>query len=234
MKIASDVITADYTDSDESVLDQHYKKLKCKITPLDKKSKDWKVITDYVANTNQGSYQKLTPLDIYCIDRDEETKRYNKKIGNDMLLWHGSGTANYVGILSQGLRIAPPEAPVSGYAFGKGIYFADMVAKSAPYCRVGWGGTNVGCLLLVQVACGKFNELNGPNCNAASLLKGKNTTKGMGRTAPPPKSYIKHNNWTVPIGKPQQYSDYWIGHNEYIVYNVNQAKMRYLIRMKFN
>ena len=36
--------------------------------------------------------------------------------------------------LIQGLRIAPPEAPVTGYMFGKGIYFADMVSKSANYC----------------------------------------------------------------------------------------------------
>ena len=27
----------------------------------------------------------------------------------------------------QGLRIAPPEAPVTGYMFDKGVYFADMV-----------------------------------------------------------------------------------------------------------
>ena len=32
-----------------------------------------------------------------------------------MLLWHGSRLSNWVGILSQGLRIAPPEAPVTGY-----------------------------------------------------------------------------------------------------------------------
>ena len=31
------------------------------------------------------------------------------------LLWHGSRLSNWVGILSQGLRIAPPEAPVTGY-----------------------------------------------------------------------------------------------------------------------
>jgi poly [ADP-ribose] polymerase len=51
-----------------------------------------------------------------------------------MLLWHGSRLTNFVGILSQGLRIAPPEAPVTGYMFGKGVYFADMVTKSANYC----------------------------------------------------------------------------------------------------
>jgi Poly(ADP-ribose) polymerase catalytic domain len=53
-----------------------------------------------------------------------------------MLLWHGSRSSNFAGILSQGLRIAPPEAPVTGYMFGKGIYFADMVSKSANYCQV--------------------------------------------------------------------------------------------------
>lgn len=32
-----------------------------------------------------------------------------------MLLWHGSRLSNWVGILSHGLRIAPPEAPITGY-----------------------------------------------------------------------------------------------------------------------
>lgn len=49
-----------------------------------------------------------------------------------------------------GLRIAPPEAPVSGYMFGKGVYFADMFSKSANYCcssRV----ASAGVLLLCEV-----------------------------------------------------------------------------------
>lgn len=35
------------------------------------------------------------------------------------------------GLLSQGVRIAPPEAPVTGYFLGKGAYFADCVTTSA-------------------------------------------------------------------------------------------------------
>lgn len=60
-----------------------------------------------------------------------EDERYGKfsKLHNKQLLWHGSRLTNWVGILSQGLRIAPPEAPVTGYMFGKGVYFADMVSK---------------------------------------------------------------------------------------------------------
>jgi poly [ADP-ribose] polymerase len=66
-----------------------------------------------------------------------------------MLLWHGSRITNFVGILSQGLRIAPPEAPVSGYLFGKGIYLADMIDKSANYCRS--YGSDTALVLLIEV-----------------------------------------------------------------------------------
>lgn len=44
-----------------------------------------------------------------------------QSVDNHRLLWHGSRLSNIVGILSQGLRIAPPEAPVNGYNFGKGV-----------------------------------------------------------------------------------------------------------------
>lgn len=74
---------------------------------------------------------------------------YNKKIGNNMLLWHGSRVSNFVGILSQGLRIAPPEAPASGYLFGKGIYLADMAEKSINYCRS--HGQESALILLIEV-----------------------------------------------------------------------------------
>ena len=52
--------------------------------------------------------------DVFSVDRSGEAEA-DTRIGNRMLLWHGSRTTNYAGILSQGLRIAPPEAPVTGY-----------------------------------------------------------------------------------------------------------------------
>lgn len=42
-----------------------------------------------------------------------------------MLLWHGSRLTNWVGILSQGLRIAPPEAPVRHIQ----IYYIFIIRK---------------------------------------------------------------------------------------------------------
>lgn len=49
-----------------------------------------------------------------------------------------------------GLRIAPPEAPVTGYMFGKGVYFADMFSKSANYCYA-THAAKTGVLLLCEV-----------------------------------------------------------------------------------
>ncbi|EDO26345.1 predicted protein, partial [Nematostella vectensis] len=68
---------------------------------------------------------------------------------SQMLLWHGSRLTNWAGILKQGLRIAPPEAPVTGYMFGKGIYFADMSSKSANYCFA-TRSKNTGLVLLSE------------------------------------------------------------------------------------
>lgn len=53
-------------------------------------------------------------VQIFKIERDGEFQRFRpfKDLPNRQLLWHGSRTTNYAGILSQGLRIAPPEAPV--------------------------------------------------------------------------------------------------------------------------
>jgi len=61
-----------------------------------------------------------------------------------------------MGILSQGLRIAPPEAPTTGYMFGKGVYFADVFEKSLGYCYDYWNdGEQNQIMLMCEVVCGK-------------------------------------------------------------------------------
>jgi len=153
-----------------------------------------------------------------------------------MLLWHGSRISNFVGILSQGLRIAPPEAPVTGSMFGKGVYFADMVSKSANYCFTN-KENNIGCMLLCEVALGDMHELYHADFNAGNLPPGKSSTKGVGKTAPHPNSYVKLGDVTVPVGKGEQLplkQASSLMYNEYIVYDIKQIKVKYLLKMKFN
>ncbi|MCL7050528.1 hypothetical protein MKW94_017417, partial [Papaver nudicaule] len=142
------------------------------------------------------------------------------------------------------LRIAPPEAPSTGHAFGRGVYFADMFSKSANYCYCNSSSSSrAGVLLLCEVALGEMAELLHGHSGAARLPPGKQSVKGVGSTAPDPAEFQTLDDGViVPLGKPKQQRDRMAGgvlhsgllHNEYIVYNVDQIRMRYLIHVNFN
>lgn len=98
---------------------------------------------------------------------------------NRKLLWHGSRTTNFVGILSEGLRIAPPEAPTTGYMFGKGIYFADICSKSAAYCHANIENPE-GFVLLCEVALGnQYQVFKAKEMPSPPL--GHHSVQGVGR-----------------------------------------------------
>lgn len=67
--------------------------------------------------------------------------------------------------------------------FGKGVYFADMVTKSANYCFT-TRENNTGLILLCEVALGGVSEKYQADYYSNMLPDGKHSTKGCGRTAP--------------------------------------------------
>jgi poly [ADP-ribose] polymerase len=117
-----------------------------------------------------------------------------------MLLWHGSRVSNFVGILSQGLRIAPPEAPASGYLFGKGLYFADMASKSLNYC---YPTEQVGLVLLCEVALGDIEEFIQFDSEAKTKTLGNNKHTAKGCASRQPGHQDKIEDIIVPNGLPQ-------------------------------
>lgn len=198
------------------------------------------MVRDYVANTHAPTHSAYTleVEEVFKLDREGEDKRFAKKsdsIGNHQLLWHGSRITNFVGILSQGLRIAPPEAPVTGYMFGKGVYFADMVSKSANYCFTN-PTNNTGLLLLCEVALGKPRKLLRSDYYANNLPKGHSSTWGMGKTGPSEAGARMLGDVKVPMGAhaPTNVKDGSLLYNEFIVYDTAQIKMKYLVQCKFN
>ncbi|KAF8773148.1 Poly [ADP-ribose] polymerase 1 like protein [Argiope bruennichi] len=141
----------------------------------------------------------------FRINRHGESEKYNKfkNLHNKKLLWHGSRLTNFVGILSQGLRIAPPEAPSTGYMFGKGVYFADMVSKGANYCRT---RDSIGLLLLCEVALGNMYQKTSSEY-IEKLPEGKHSTLGMGTTIPDPMEKFYIGDVEVPYGTPVRRTD---------------------------
>jgi hypothetical protein len=151
--------------SHTGILDSCFAKLHIDMAHIPAHSPTFTTLDTYLqrtlASTHKAKYD-LAILDAFSVSRHTESDRFEPwlDLHNHQLLWHGSRVSNFVGILSQGLRIAPPEAPVTGYMFGKvmmvfdvcrcilrnvvmfatrfnhhqGLYFANMASKSANYC----------------------------------------------------------------------------------------------------
>ena len=141
--------------------------------------------------------------------------------------------------------------------FGKGVYFADMVSKSANYCHTN-KSSPTGILLLCEVALGNmyacsnmihfscysplFNKLRifRHELKAADyvtkLPKGKHSTKGIGMTFPDPEATQTIGKGVkVPLGKPVQSSERSsLLYNEFIVYDVAQINIKYLLQVNFD
>ncbi|CAF3446810.1 unnamed protein product, partial [Rotaria sp. Silwood2] len=167
-------------EGNEHPIDVYYKKFKCALEPVDHHSEEFKLIQKYMINTHAKTHDQyiLKLRELFKTTREEESDRFEKfqTLDNHQLLWHGSRTTNFVGILSQGLRIALPEAPVTGYMFVKGVYFADMVSNS--------------------VALGKMYEYyKATNLATSTLSAGTHSTKGCGgSTMPDPKEFYYIND----------------------------------------
>ncbi|XP_020642204.3 poly [ADP-ribose] polymerase 1 [Pogona vitticeps] len=238
IEVAYSLLRSGGQDGDKDPIDVNYEKLKTDIKVLDKDSEEARIIKQYVKNTHASTHNAydLKVTEIFKIGREGESQRYKpfQELHNRQLLWHGSRTTNFAGILSQGLRIAPPEAPVTGYMFGKGIYFADMVSKSANYCHTSQTDP-VGLILLGEVALGNMYELKNAS-HITKLPKGKHSVKGLGKTAPDPSATISLDGVDVPLGPgiPSGVSNTCLLYNEYIVYDVAQVNLKYLLKLDFN
>lgn len=212
-----------------------------KILRLDHTNAEFQLIMRYINNshpTKEGFIHN-----IYAIERKGEPERIAqwKHLPNRMILWHGSKIENFLGILSQGLRIAPPEASHTGWAFGQGIYFADEFEKSFGYTYSNAGymmkGKKPKFMLLCEVALGKLYEITQFTSEIPTLPKNCKSVKGLGQSGPNPKqNVILSNKAIMPVGEVIQY-EYdtkkyrTLQHNEYIVYDESQVRIRYLVEI---
>lgn len=219
--------------------DLNYQKLKVEMVALNSYTREYKLVQRFLSTGyNQKTLGKsLQVVDIFKVDREGEKDRFEQFRGQRprKLLWHGSRVCNFVGILSSGLRIAPPEAPASGYMFGKAIYLSDLVEKSAPYCCPD-PETGMGLLVLCDTALGDPLLLNRPEY-ITELPEGKHSAKALAKFQPDPsKEEVGDDKIIVPIGAPTPTNlpDVFLEHAEYMVYDAAQIRIRYLVQVQFS
>lgn len=153
------------------------------------------------------------------------------------MLWHGTRLTNYVGILTEGLRIAPPDAPVTGYMFGKGIYTSSLCTKSAAYCRPSTSSPSA-LLLLCRVALGNSFELS-----QAKTLKrppGMNhSIHAIGNLLPstvkPFPGFSKEEETTYACGDlitREGRTASALNYEEFVVYDEGQVEIKFLVEVE--
>ncbi|TYZ66034.1 hypothetical protein PybrP1_011330 [[Pythium] brassicae (nom. inval.)] len=239
-------------------LDAQYQMLNVKMEPLAESANEFKIIERYVETTHAPTHiqYKLKIRSIMKIARPSEDTFYDvfQSVGNHTMLWHGSRLSNVVGILSKGLRIAPPEAPSNGYikllldddgaAEGKDGSLA-MIEQTELSLAISLRLTVAsslcvkGVLILAEVALGTpYEALEAEDLSYDSLKKsrGCDSTFGMGRMGPPAEHHEKmEGGAVVPIGEFEPTTaDGTLMYNEYVVYRQEQVKLRYIVTLDFD
>ena len=239
-------------------LDYCHLALRVDMRLLEHDSSEFKRLRGYMhaSTPDSGSAQQWELYDVVSVRRHGEEARFqavSKAIPNHALLWHGSGMGNFAGLLTQGLRIAPPEALASGYMFGKGVYCADQFAKSVQYCQAAQQFTNNPyarfgrqpqedesrrsfCLLLVEVALGSAYRAYGAEY-MDEARPGHHSTKGVGRQQPDPaQQLVTPDGVVIPCGplvaaEAEAGRQAALENNEFIVYREEQCCIRYVLRV---
>jgi hypothetical protein len=214
-----------------------YKALHVDLQPLSTTTDEGKMVATYFQHSHGATHRKFTLRHLWKLDREGEEQQFDpwKSFPNRKLLWHGSRLTNWVRILKTGLKIAPPDAPVSGYMFGKGIYFADMISKSANYCCMDSSSGDGGLLILAEVALGTPTKRYHSDY-ITSLPEGTHSTYALGRSMPDPAGdLVLPSGLVVPTGRPINQPDGYhkcsLMYNEFIVYDVTQVRLKYLLHV---
>ncbi|NWH77249.1 PARP3 polymerase, partial [Piaya cayana] len=213
-------------------LDQDYALLCCKLSLLDKSSREYQLIQNYVRNTGP----RLSILNVWQVARDGEDERFKSHdvLEHRRLLWHGTNVAVIAAILKSGLRIMPH----SGGRVGKGIYFASENSKSAGY--VVCTSEKVGIMFLTEVALGKPYHITVDEPSLVEPPTGYDSVVACGKTEPDPaldeELLLDGKKVLVSQGRPIRMSAYKSSHfsqSEYLIYRESQCRLRYLVQIHF-
>lgn len=218
-------------------LDYVYQAIGCGISLLDEESAEAQYILKYIYSSCHSTDVQA----IYKICRPgEEEEMRNLGFDNHKLLWHGSGTSNFIGILHRGLLVAPTGIPITGHLFGEGIYSSDSFAKSMNYCYNTSSDSEVKLALLCEVALGK-EQIKEPNSGYFdSELKDTDFRSRVveGKKRPDEDFTVTMpGGYSIPLGMLEEtvtMNDklfyHYPAYTEYIVEDPRQVCLKYLVQ----
>ncbi|EGC30151.1 hypothetical protein DICPUDRAFT_41865 [Dictyostelium purpureum] len=240
IEVANNLRKLSQKASSGNSIDDNYSILNSKLEALSRESSLFKNVEDYLLSTTDPNIENLSNFeiqDIFSVERNGEEEQFKQwEFNQRMLLFHGSRITNWIGILSNGFRIAPPEAPKTGYRAGKGLYFADTINVSLGYCYP-TKEYPVAVLSICDVALGSSLPIY-QDTYMEEPMYGFNSTKAIGKKAPALFDSLRGSNSfeeesTIQVGPIIESSVITsFTHNEYVIYNKSQCRTKYLVLLK--
>lgn len=191
-----------------------YKEIGCSYEAIDHKDKRFKKVEKFVQSTRSRHHSwGVDVVDVWAMSVKGQKEAHlegMKKAGNVKPLFHGSRSANILGICKHGLLMRPPGVYVTGSMFGNGLYFADQSSKSEQYSTSRFGGSRGSgdsyFMFVTDVALGKIKKYSRAQSHLSKAPSGYHSVQGEKGSS--------------------------LLHNEFIIYNLDQHILQYLIEFK--
>ncbi|XP_078664712.1 uncharacterized protein LOC144907477 isoform X2 [Branchiostoma floridae x Branchiostoma belcheri] len=189
-----------------------YHALRCNIQSLARDSEDYRTLESMIHSSQESGAPPIKVESVFRVCRSMEETGFTSAIGNVQTKFHSSQAQNFVGILSRGLLL--PKVVVDDFGgtrtdagmLGHGIYFSDA-STSAKYSSPSkTRGRRY--MVVSEVALGKCKDVYQQNTSLTQPPQGYNSVHGVKNTD----------------DIPSEFKD-----DEYVIYNVQQQKMRYLV-----
>jgi len=221
-----------------SPLDYTYKALGATLDIVEENSAEFNTIVKYASNDESiGQIQTLYRVGKEAPHGFDKWAELSKE--SRYILWHGSGAENLIGILAEGLKIAPPTSNHHGSLYGKGIYFTDMATKATHYAKNSTGKDTF--LLLCDVALGNIKDYDSHTDDKHNKMdKGHHSIRSLGKRGPDyDQTIVLHDGAKIPIGAVKKYDDdkkhsSWNDFTEFVVFDPTQVRIRYMLQIQQN
>ena len=204
------------------------------ITHVNRKSDTWNNIQLLIERTRAPTHKyNLDVLDIFEIDDIRKDDDDFCDAEPHRMLFHGTKKINIGSILKDGIKIPVEDTQViNGCVLGKGIYFADSSTKSFNYSIN--EKEDEGYVLLCEVALGKNVDIV---YKIKTDIQDIDSRIAIGRYKMINEQSLiidyKNNLISAMIGnytKSNTKSNFL--YNEYVIYNTNRYRLRYIVRLK--
>lgn len=192
-------------------VNKKYLEIGCEYTTIDPKEGSFERVKKYFESSRSSHHNwssKMVHLwKVNIKGQKDKHISHMKDVGNIKPLFHGSGPQNILGICKHGLLMRPPGVYITGSMFGNGLYFADQSSKSEQYAfgRYGGGGGrgDTYFMFVADVALGKIKKYSGSQPHLSEAPRGYHSVQGEAGNS--------------------------LLHNEFIVYELKQHLLQYLI-----